>query len=290
VLAACCDSFVALHWCKLAVQCRIPIDVEAGIRVLNQEEFHSLHRRILGIIFDIHNEFGRFLDELLFKREIQARCEESNIVPAHPELKIRVSHDGFYKDYFIDLCFCHGLPLEVKAAEYLTPAHRAQSLNYVMLAGVQHGILVNLRSIRVQHEFVSTRLTPAARKRFKVVENSWRSSDERTGFLKTKVLDLLEDWGAFLEIGLYREAITHFLGGELNVVKPVPVYSGRRLLGQQKVHLLSSDTGFALTAVTGDTQRLREHQTRFLAHTHLRALHWINFNHHQIEFATLGKT
>ena len=55
----------------------MPIDVEADIRVLNQEEFHSLHRRILGIIFDIHNEFGRFLDELLFKREIQARCEST---------------------------------------------------------------------------------------------------------------------------------------------------------------------------------------------------------------------
>ncbi len=67
----------------------MPIDVGTDIRVLDQEEFHSLHRKILGIIFDVHNEFGRFLDELLFKREIQARCEASQIVPAHPELKIR---------------------------------------------------------------------------------------------------------------------------------------------------------------------------------------------------------
>jgi GxxExxY protein len=268
----------------------MPIDVEADIRALDQEEFHALHRRILGIIFDIHNEFGRFLDEVLFKREIQARCEESNILPAHPELKIRVSHNGFHKDYFVDLCFCHGLPLEVKTAENLTAAHRAQSLNYVMLVGGQHGMLVNLRPNRVQHEFVSTRLTPAVRKQFKVVDHGWLSTDERTSFLKSNVLDLVQDWGAFLEIGLYREAITYFLGGEINVVKPVSVYSGRRLLGQQKVHLLSNDAAFALTAVTGDTQWQREHQTRFLTHTHLKALHWINFNHHQIEFATLTKT
>ena len=58
----------------------------------------------------------------------------------------------------------------------------------------------------------------------------------------------------------------------------------------KEVHLLSSDVAFSLTTLTSDTQWLREHQTRFLAHTHLKALHWINFNHHQIEFATLDKS
>ena len=265
------------------------IDVGTDIRVLSQEEFHSLHRELLGIIFDIHNGFGRFLNELLFKREIQARCEEKDIKPAHPELKLRVSHDGFHKDYFVDLCFCRGLPLELKAAETLTAAHRAQSLNYLMLAGVQHGMLVNLRPERVQHEFVSTRLTPTTRRRFTVVDIAWQALDERSTFLKARLIGLVEDWGAFLEVGLYREAVTHFLGGEPNVVKPIPVYSGRRLLGQQSIHLLTDEIAFALTAVTGDTCRLRDHQKRFLAHTHLKALQWINFNHHQIEFLTLNR-
>lgn len=53
----------------------MPIQVTREIRVLNQQEFHALHHRLLGIIFEIHNEFGRLLDEVLFKREIAARCE-----------------------------------------------------------------------------------------------------------------------------------------------------------------------------------------------------------------------
>jgi hypothetical protein len=32
-----------------------------------------------------------------------------------------------------------------------------------LLAGLKHGRLVNLRTERVQHEFVSTTLTPASR-------------------------------------------------------------------------------------------------------------------------------
>ncbi len=55
------------------------------------------------------------------------------------------------------------------------------------------------------------------------------------------------------------------------------------------MHLLAADTAFSLTAVTGDTRKVRDHQARFLSHTHLKALHWINFNHHQIQFTTLGK-
>ena len=273
----------------IVVTGHMPIEVGTTLRVLDREEFHLLHRKVLGIIFEIHNEFGRFLDELLFKREIQARCEEANITPAHPEVKFRVSHEGFYKDYFIDLCLCHGLPLELKAVENLTSTHRAQALNYIMLAGLHHGMLVNLRPERVQHEFVSTGLTPEARRRFAIIDEAWKSSDERANYLRAKVVALLEDWGAFLEIGLYRQAVTHFLGGEKDVVKPVPVFSGRRLLGLQPMHLLADNAAFTLTAVTGDVQRLRDHQSRFLNHTHLQAIHWINFNHHEVSFTTLQK-
>jgi GxxExxY protein len=265
----------------------MPIDLGSEVRGLEQEEFYGLHRKILGIIFEVHNEFGRFLDERLFKRAIGARCEEVGIKPVNSEVQIRVTHEDFHKAYFVDLLFCHGLPLEAKAVATLTAAHRAQCLNYLMLAGMQHGMLVNLRPERVQHEFVSTRLTQELRRRTTVTDNRWQIFDERSAFFRTKLLALVEDWGAFLEVGLYREAMTHFLGGQEAVLKPVSIFSGNRFLGHQPMHLLGEDSAFSLTAVTGDTARLEDHQHRFLRHTKLKFLQWANFSHHKIEFVTL---
>jgi len=39
--------------------------------------------------------------------------------------------------------------------------------------------------------------------------------------------------------------------------------------------------------VTAGGKSMADHQRRFLKHTPLRALHWVNFNRHQIEFTTL---
>lgn len=267
----------------------MPIEVRSEVKALSQEQFHTLNHRVLGVIFDIHNEFGRLLDERLFKTEIAARCEHAGI-PTQLEVPIRVIHDSFHKDYSLDLLFAQGLPLEAKTVEMLGPSHRGQSLNYVMLLGVQHGSLVNLRPERVQHEFVSTHLTPQRRRHFMVVDSTWSVADEQSVWLKNKVLALLTDWGGFLETNLYREAITQFLGGAERVIQPVPISSGQRVIGHQKMHLLNSETAFAITAVTGNAANMATHQTRLLQHTPLKHLQWINLNHHQIEFSTLRKT
>lgn len=267
----------------------MPIEVRSEIKILSQQEFHALNHRVLGIIFEIHNEFGRFLDEQLFKTEIAARCEEVGI-PARTEVRIRVVHETFHKDYSVDLLLSHGLPLEAKATEGLAPAHRAQGLNYVMLLGVQHGTLVNLRPARVEHEFLSTQLTPEKRAHFEIIDKTWQALDEESAWLKEKMIALLRDWGAFLEIGLYRDAITHFLGGLESVIRPIPIFSGKRLLGRQRMHLLNNTSAFVITAVTGNPASIEFHQTRLLQHTPLERIQWINLNHHQIGFSTLTKT
>ena len=266
----------------------MPIEVQTKIRVFDQEEYHALNRRILGVIFDVQNDFGRFLDEELAKREIASRCAEIGIAPIEREVRIRLTHGRFVKDYFMDLLLASGLMVEAKAREAITPAHRAQALNYLLLAGMQHGTLVNLRTNRVEHEFVSTRLTPELRRQFRVADDRWQSINPESAALKQKMLELLQDWGAFLEVSLYREALTFFRGGATVVEQPVEVFSGTRRLGTQTLHLLPPDTAFALSAVTEAPADFGRHLARFLAHTHLRHLQWINLNHDLIEFRTLS--
>ena len=52
----------------------MPIEVNTQLRIFNQEEFHALDYRVMGIIFKMHNEFGRFLHELGCRCPASVRC------------------------------------------------------------------------------------------------------------------------------------------------------------------------------------------------------------------------
>lgn len=267
----------------------MPIEVERGpLRVFSQDDFHELDRAVMRIVFDVHNQFGRFLEELLYKREIAARCQQAGI-PTERERRVWVQHGSFVKEYKIDLVFSGGVIVEAKAVEWLAPAHVAQTLNYILLTGTHHAKLVNLRTERVQWQFVSTQLTHAARHHYSVDDIHWRDVNPRSRILKQTLSAVLSDWGVFLECNLYRDALTHALGGDALVIRRIPVFSEERHLGDQEVHLVTDDTAFAVTAVTESDAPMRTHLERFLAHTRLNRMQWINFNHHNVDLVTLSK-
>jgi len=266
----------------------MPIQVDSKIRVFTQNQFHELDHRVMPVVHAVHDEFGRLLDEAVFKRTIALRCAAKGI-EAEQEVRIRVTHDTFAKDYFLDVLLAHGMMVEAKATETLTRAHRAQALNYLLLTGMQHGRLVNLRPAAIQDEFVSTRLGPVARREFSVVDSGWIEPNEPSAWLKGQFIELLRDWGAFLEVGLYREAIVHFLGGPEAACPEIEVLDGPRPVGHQRVCLLTDDTAFSCTALTRDRDTMREHQLRFLAHSRLRFIQWVNLNRARIEFTTLSR-
>lgn len=267
----------------------MPIEVATDIRVLDQEEFHAFDRTLMRIVFDVHNEFGRCLDEGLYKREIAARWLDADLGLAECEVRISVTHGTFHKDYSMDLLFNRGLMLEAKVAAALVPAHRAQGLNYLFLTGMQHARLVNLRTPLVEYEFLSTQLNSERRRIFSIVDSRWRDVNAASAWLREQVAALLQDWGAFLEVTLYRDAITHVCGGPEVVIRKVPVHSAGRFVGEQSVHLLTEDTAFVLTALTSDQSTMEDHLTRFFQLTPLRVVQWVNLNHHQIELVTLAK-
>jgi GxxExxY protein len=128
----------------------MPIEVQCKILLFDQEEFHSLSRLVLRLAFDVHNDFGRFLDEELCKRELADRCIQAGIRPVQREVRVRLTHEDFRKDYLMDIVLAEGLMIEAKAAECLAPAHHGQSLNYLLLSGMRHGLLVKLTRPHLQ--------------------------------------------------------------------------------------------------------------------------------------------
>jgi hypothetical protein len=51
--------------------------------------------------------------------------------------------------------------------------------------------------------------------------------------VRTSLLGVPEDWGGFLDLALYIEAMTHFLGGEDSVVRKVELSRDGVGLGEQ---------------------------------------------------------
>lgn len=266
----------------------MPIVVSSPVRVHTQDEFHEVDRRVMAAAFDIHTEFGRFLDETVCKQLIARRCEAAGLPPVEREVLIRVSHGSFSKDYFLDLLFCSGVVVEAKAAESLTSAHTAQTLHYLLLAGLHHGSLVNMRPLSVQREFVSTKLTPDSRRRFRIVADCWQPLSGACEQLRGVLHELLEDWGAFLEVNLYREALLHFIRPH-GAPAHVDILDGDCVVGRQPAHLIAPDIALACTAFTERTEAMQTHLRRFLLHTPLRAVQWVNFNRDTITLTTLTK-
>jgi GxxExxY protein len=224
----------------------------------------------------------------LYQAAMAARLEDEKLVCAR-EMKITVTLDDFTHLYYVDVLVRGGVIVETKTAETLTPAHRAQVLNYLYLCGLHHGTLLNFRTARVQHEFVSTHLTPSLRRQVTWDLSAWKPLCPGCNILFDTLQRALADWGCGLDPALYRDAITHFLGGEAKVVREVQITSTRGPIGKQKVHTLAPDIGFSVSASVHHPEVAEEHHRRFLQHTPLRAIQWVNLNRQAVSLHTLTK-
>jgi GxxExxY protein len=232
-------------------------------------------------VFDIHNEFGRFFDEKIYKREFQRRYPGALL-----EASIEITFEDFQKRFFLDVLIEGGAPFEFKTVETLTGTHIAQLINYLLLADLAHGLLINMRTERVQHQFVNTSLRLADRVGFAVAETDW---EERSGKpLRPWFEAFLRDVGTNLELGLYESALTHRLGGEENVMQEVCVVSGPVLLGAQKFRLTAPNVALKVTTLD-DLAPFEIHARRLLAHATLEAIDWINITRKLVSFRTIRK-
>ena len=259
----------------------MPIAVRAEIRRLEDQEFGEVVFEAMRLIFAVHNEFGRSFDEKIYQREIVFRVPGAQI-----EVPIDVSFDGFCKTYYIDLLVGGGAIFELKTVEMLAQRHRGQLLHYLFLTGMPHGKLVNLRSERVSHEFVNNVLTRQDRTAFEVNDADW--VDGEAAPWKERMASSLRDWGAALDLGLYEDAATHFCGRDAEPLTEVEIRTDDHRLGVQKIRLADPSTALKVTAREADRMSdFESHARRFLSHTSLRAIQWINITRAIVQFKTI---
>jgi GxxExxY protein len=261
----------------------MPIHVGAAIRRMDDEEFKARTFEVMGHVFDVQRELGRLFQETVYQRELVFRIPD-----ARREVPVEVRFEEFSKTYYLDLLVDGGAVFELKAVQSLTERHRQQLLHYLFLADLPHGKLINLRSERVQHEFVNNTLTRSDRASFDVDNSGWQ--DPGTTRLKDRMIAVLRDWGAGLDIGLYEEVASHLCGQPPGEEANVEIRMAGRSLGLQSVRLVAPCVALRITALPPDGRPEYEaHLFRFLDHTDLDAVQWINVTRHLVQFRTIEK-
>jgi len=225
----------------------------------------------MGVVFDIHKEYGRLFDERVYKRELAQRLPGTCL-----EVPVEVCWLSFAKRYHLDVLVEQGGLFEFKATDGLLPRDRAQTLNYLLLVDLAHAKLVNTRPNEVQHEFVNTSLRPEDRYRFVLDLVRWSDSIPGAARFRPILAGMLAEWGACLDLGLYEEALTHFLGGEHEVIQSVRVLSGDTVLAHQRMRMAAPQVAFRVTAITRERNRYHDHLLRQLRKTALIAIFWVN--------------
>ncbi len=255
---------------------------------IDQREFQSIDFIVMGAAFDIQNDMGRLFSETIYRNELKERlaCEFDNV---ECEVPIKVVFDGFQKTYKADLVINGKAIFELKAIERTVVQHRLQLQQYLFLTNLKHGKLINFSSPKVTGEYVSTSLDILERKRMSFQTDRFLETDTAATRFKDLIMRLLKSFGGFLNLELYYQATEFHLGGIHSVVQPIPIVSSERVIGSQKAHMLSDSSAYKITAMSKDVDAYRAELRRFIQHTKLETIQWVNLNKHEISFETISK-
>ncbi|MFO7901149.1 MAG: hypothetical protein ACQESR_05075 [Planctomycetota bacterium] len=102
------------------------------------------------------------------------------------------------------------------------------------------------------------------------------------------IRDLVADWGTGLHPSLYRRAIVDCLGTEAEPEHMLPMMSGDHSIGNQRFHLLDSETAIGVTSFSELTAENLQDFQKLTAASPLRQLHWLNIALHQLTLCTLA--
>lgn len=249
---------------------------------LSQADFQPIASEVMRHVFDIHNEFGRFFDEQVYKREFATRMDGVLL-----ETAVDVTHRSFTKRYFADALVHAGSLFEFKAAEAIHPRHTSQTIHYLLLFDLAHGKVINVRPEKVQHEFVNCHRRLADLRAPAVHDDDWSPETPGAARFRDTLMALIHDWGTGLEISLYEEGLIHFLGGEPAVDVAVPVLGSNGQIAVQRMRLVAPNVAFKLTAISDRRDAFLTHARRLIQHTTVAAIHWANITTNHVTFTTI---
>ena len=108
---------------------------------------------IIGAAMEVHNQIGFGLSESVYHEALMIEMAERGI-PMESEKQLNFYYKGHLleKRYFADLV-CYGdIIIELKAVNEIIPQYEAQLINYLKIAGLRLGVLINFGSSKLEYK------------------------------------------------------------------------------------------------------------------------------------------
>jgi hypothetical protein len=104
------------------------------------------------------------------------------------------------------------------------------------------------------------------------------------------IISFLRDIGVGLDLSLYKEATAHFCSPNSSLARLEIRNDDGQVIGNQDVRLLAPEVALQFSAFSPDyLAHFEFHLNRFMKHTSLRAIQWINLARSQVQFRTIRR-
>ena len=113
----------------------------------------DLSYQITGACYEVNHTLGPGLLEKVYQEALALELQLRGI-KVEREKRIPVNYKGHILDceYIADMIVDDKVIIELKSVQSLDDAHRAQTINYLKLSGLQLAVLVNFHNPRVEIE------------------------------------------------------------------------------------------------------------------------------------------
>ena len=99
---------------------------------------------IQGAVFEVYRQIGHGFLEAVYQECLQREMTFRGIpFESQKQLRLRYRGELIEQTYRADFICYENIILEIKAVPDVSPAHKAQVLNYLKMSGLKLGLLVN---------------------------------------------------------------------------------------------------------------------------------------------------
>ncbi|MCX5897494.1 MAG: GxxExxY protein [Proteobacteria bacterium] len=114
--------------------------------------YKDLSYKLIGLAMRVHSGLGHGFLEKVYERALMILLRRENIEAAQ-QAPITVSFEGeVVGNYYADILVENKIILEIKSAEQIIDAHRAQALHYLKATGLRLAIILNFGKEKLEYE------------------------------------------------------------------------------------------------------------------------------------------
>lgn len=259
----------------------MPVRTSIPLSPCSQAMFGDIAYDVVGVALELYSKMGNRFQESVYRSTLR----HSFGVRALEEIEINLIHQNFVKKLYMDLVVDSGCVFELKASTSISPSHTSQLIQYLMLTGLNHGKVISFGGTQLEHRFVNCHMTVDGRREFTLERIGWVNNSSCRS-IEQLVVSLLHDWGTGLTAPLYLEALV-FLARLTE--KSTNTFWDRKITGKQTVHIIEQNHSLEVTCLTERIDSHKSNLVRFLGHTALDAIVWVNITNGNVRLERIVK-